>query len=70
MKNETGHRGRTNLEEGHCCWLHLKRWRQSVSHIGLKKVKMRKGERPKVERKVETFAEQTKQSHMDIHRAQ
>lgn len=39
IKNETWHRGRTNLEEGHCCWLHLKRWRQNVSHIGLRKVK-------------------------------
>lgn len=59
IKNETWHRGRTNLEEGHCCWLHLKRWRQSVSHIGLRKVKMSRDERPKVERKVETLAEGT-----------
>lgn len=59
IKNETWHRGRTNLEEGHCCWLHLKRWRQNVSHIGLRKVKMRREERPKVERKVETLAEET-----------
>ncbi|TKS77944.1 hypothetical protein D9C73_013231 [Collichthys lucidus] len=51
IKNETWHRGRTNLEEGHCCWLHLKRWRQNVSHIGLRKVKMSGEERPKAERK-------------------
>lgn len=39
IQNETWHHGRTNLEEGHCCWLHLKRWRQSVSHVGLRRVK-------------------------------
>lgn len=44
IKNETGHHERTNLEEGHCCWLHLKRWRQSVSHVGPGKVKKSRDE--------------------------
>lgn len=44
IKNETWHHERTNLEEGHCCWLHLKRRRQSVSHVGAGKVKKSRGE--------------------------
>lgn len=44
IKNETWHHERTNLEEGHCCWLHLKRRRQSVSHVGAEKVKKSRGE--------------------------
>lgn len=44
IKNETWHHERTNLEEGHCCWLHLKRRRQSVSHVGLGKVKKSRDE--------------------------
>lgn len=60
IKNETWHRGRTNLEEGHCCWLHLKRWRQNISHIGLRKVKMSGGRKgAKVDREVKTLAGKT-----------
>ena len=62
IQNETWHRGRTNLEEGHCCWLHLKRWRQNVNHIGMRKVKMRREERPKVKGKVGTGSEKQYES--------
>lgn len=44
IKNETWHHERTNLEEGHCCWLHLKRRRQSVSHVGPGKVRKSRDE--------------------------
>lgn len=54
IKNETWHYGRTNLEEGHCCRLHLKKWRESVSCVGLRKVHMSRDGRPKVESKAET----------------